>query len=97
MTLIYNLFCFSGIAIHTVLPASKLPVVNETLFPKGEVLLQNLPSIVCGWVIDAKPNEIILDMCAAPGNKTTHLAEMSKDQVSNQAFFFFSYHFLLQS
>ncbi|XP_026734797.1 putative methyltransferase NSUN6 isoform X1 [Trichoplusia ni] len=70
----------SGIAIHTVLPASKLPVVNETLFPKGEVLLQNLPSIVCGWVMDAKPNEIILDMCAAPGNKTTHLAEMSKDQ-----------------
>ncbi|XP_047029655.1 tRNA (cytosine(72)-C(5))-methyltransferase NSUN6 [Helicoverpa zea] len=70
----------SGIAIHTILPASKLPVVNESIYSKGEVLLQNLPSIVCGWVMDAKPKEHILDMCAAPGNKTTHLAEMSNDQ-----------------
>ncbi|XP_026327101.1 putative methyltransferase NSUN6 [Hyposmocoma kahamanoa] len=70
----------SGIAIHTLLPASRLPVVNETLYPKGEILLQNLPSIVCGWVVNAKPTELILDMCAAPGNKTTHLAEMSNNQ-----------------
>lgn len=76
-----SLHCFSGIAVHTILPASKLPVVNETIYSKGEVLLQNLPSIVCGWVMNAQPNEYILDMCAAPGNKTTHLAEMSNDQV----------------
>lgn len=72
---------FSGIAIHTLLPASRLPVVNETLYPKGEILLQNLPSMVCGWVVNAKSTELILDMCAAPGNKTTHLAEMSNNQV----------------
>ncbi|CAG4956562.1 unnamed protein product [Colias eurytheme] len=70
----------SGIGIQTLLPASKLPVINESLFPQGQVLLQNLPSIVCGWVVNAKPNERILDMCAAPGNKTTHLAEMSDDK-----------------
>lgn len=57
-------------------------MVNETIYSKGEVLLQNLPSIACGWVIDAHPGEHILDMCSAPGNKTTHLAEMSNDQVS---------------
>lgn len=56
--------------------------MNETIYSKGDVLLQNLPSIICGWVVDAQPNEYILDMCAAPGNKTTHLAEMSNDQVS---------------
>lgn len=72
---------FSGIAIQTLLPASRLPIVNETLCPKGEILLQNLPSIVCGWVVNAKPGELILDMCAAPGNKTTHLAEMSNNEV----------------
>ncbi|XP_049873958.1 tRNA (cytosine(72)-C(5))-methyltransferase NSUN6 [Pectinophora gossypiella] len=69
-----------GIAVHTLLPASRLPVVNESISPKGEILLQNLPSIVCGWVVDAEPNDFILDMCAAPGNKTTHLAEMSNNQ-----------------
>ncbi|KAM3965317.1 tRNA (cytosine(72)-C(5))-methyltransferase NSUN6 [Aphomia sociella] len=70
----------SGIAVQTLLPASRLPVINETLFEKGKVLLQNLSSIVCGWVVDAQPNEYILDMCAAPGNKTTHLAEMSDNK-----------------
>ncbi|XP_053609521.1 tRNA (cytosine(72)-C(5))-methyltransferase NSUN6 [Plodia interpunctella] len=70
----------SGIAVHTLLPASRLPVINETLYPKGAILLQNLPSIVCGWVVNAQPNEVILDMCAAPGNKTTHLAEMSNNE-----------------
>lgn len=73
---------YRGIAIHTVLPASRLPVINETVCPKGQLLLQNFPSIVTGWVVDAKPYEHILDMCAAPGNKTTHLAEMSEDKVS---------------
>ncbi|XP_037294359.1 LOW QUALITY PROTEIN: tRNA (cytosine(72)-C(5))-methyltransferase NSUN6-like [Manduca sexta] len=69
-----------GIAIHTLLPASKLPVVNETMYPKGYLLLQNLPSIVCSWVLNAQADEYILDMCAAPGNKTTHLGEMSKNK-----------------
>lgn len=77
-----NIIGFRGIGVHTLLPASRLPVVNETLFPKGAVLLQNLPSIVCGWVVDAQSREYILDMCASPGNKTTHLAELSDDKVS---------------
>lgn len=59
-----------------------LPVINETIFPRGHVLLQNLPSIIAGWVVNAQPYEYILDMCAAPGNKTTHLAEMSCNKVS---------------
>ncbi|XP_014367403.2 tRNA (cytosine(72)-C(5))-methyltransferase NSUN6 [Papilio machaon] len=70
----------SGIAIHMLLPASRLPVINESIYPVGHILLQNLPSIVVGWVLNVKPGEHILDMCAAPGNKTTHLAEMSNNQ-----------------
>uniref|UniRef100_S4PK22 Putative methyltransferase NSUN6 n=1 Tax=Pararge aegeria TaxID=116150 RepID=S4PK22_9NEOP len=70
----------NGIAIHTLLPTSRLPVINETVCPKGQLLLQNFPSIVTGWVVDAKAYEHILDMCAAPGNKTTHLAEMSDNK-----------------
>ncbi|XP_041978921.1 tRNA (cytosine(72)-C(5))-methyltransferase NSUN6 [Aricia agestis] len=70
----------SGIAVHILLPASRLPVINEKIYPTGQILLQNLPSIVTGWVVDPKPHELILDMCASPGNKTTHLAEMSGDK-----------------
>lgn len=39
---------------------------------------------MCGWVLKAQPHEVILDMCAAPGNKTTHMAEMSNNQVSTE-------------
>ena len=31
-------------------------------------------------LLNPKPNDLILDMCAAPGSKTMHLAELSNDQ-----------------
>lgn len=42
---------------------------------------QNLPSLICAKVLDPKPGQFILDMCAAPGGKTTHLAELINNQV----------------
>ena len=30
-------------------------------------LLQNIPSIVTSHVLDPQPGEVVLDMCAAPG------------------------------
>lgn len=38
--------------------------------------MQNLPSVICGHVVDPNPGEKILDMCAAPGGKTSHLASI---------------------
>lgn len=38
--------------------------------------MQNFPSVVCGRVVDPNPGDKILDMCAAPGGKTTHLASI---------------------
>lgn len=31
-------------------------------------------------MLDPKPNDIVLDMCASPGNKTTHLAQLMEDK-----------------
>lgn len=42
-------------------------------------MLQNLPSIVCSNVLSPRTGERILDMCASPGNKTTHIAELMGD------------------
>ncbi|XP_007526763.2 tRNA (cytosine(72)-C(5))-methyltransferase NSUN6 isoform X2 [Erinaceus europaeus] len=44
------------------------------------VFLQNLPSAVVTHVLDPQPGEKILDMCAAPGGKTTHIAALIDDQ-----------------
>lgn len=49
-------------------------VMTDTLF------LQNIPSIVVSHVLDPQPGEKILDMCASPGGKTTHIAMLMKDQ-----------------
>lgn len=38
--------------------------------------LQNLPSVLCSHVLAPERNGIVLDMCAAPGGKATHLATL---------------------
>ena len=38
--------------------------------------IQNLPSIFVGHALDPQPGNVILDMCCAPGGKTTHLASL---------------------
>lgn len=58
---------------------SGVPSIGDAYFQPGHAMLQNLPSIICGHVLNPKPGEIVLDMCAAPGNKTTHLAELMRD------------------
>lgn len=39
--------------------------------------------MVVGHVLGPRPGERILDMCAAPGGKTCHIAALMKDQVSS--------------
>jgi methyltransferase NSUN6 len=47
---------------------------------------QNLPSMIAARVLDPQEGDYILDICAAPGGKTTHLASLAKNKVS--VFFF---------
>ncbi|RWS03144.1 putative methyltransferase NSUN6-like protein [Dinothrombium tinctorium] len=39
---------------------------------------QNLPSALCVHVLNPQPGEFVLDMCAAPGGKATHIATLMK-------------------
>ena len=61
------------------------------------VFPQNLPSVVVSHVLDPQPGDLVLDMCAAPGGKTSHLAALMKNQVTAAAvqplasFFTYSY------
>ena len=44
------------------------------------LLMQNFPSLVTSRVLAPQPGETVLDCCAAPGNKWSHLAMLMKDQ-----------------
>ncbi|KAM1131402.1 hypothetical protein EV1_045582 [Malus domestica] len=63
-----------GITRGTVLQGSETDVLE------GEMFLQNLPSIVVAHALDPQISECILDMCAAPGGKTTAIALLMKDE-----------------
>jgi hypothetical protein len=51
-----------------------LPPLNS--IGRSHCMMQNLPSIVVGHALDPQPGDVILDMCCAPGGKTTHLASL---------------------
>ncbi|XP_071102120.1 tRNA (cytosine(72)-C(5))-methyltransferase NSUN6-like [Haliotis cracherodii] len=73
-----DIFCssekLSGVGIRMTQPVFQAPSLDRVL--PALVFPQNLPSIVCGHVLDPQPGETILDMCAAPGGKTVHIATL---------------------
>lgn len=67
-----------GIAIEMTNRVFNLPSFHDVL--EGEIFLQNLPSIITAHVLDPQQGERILDMCAAPGGKTTAIAILMRDK-----------------
>ncbi|HSA84374.1 MAG TPA: RsmB/NOP family class I SAM-dependent RNA methyltransferase [Patescibacteria group bacterium] len=45
-------------------------------YKNGEIYIQNLSSMIPTLVLDPKPEEKVLDLCAAPGSKTTQIAAL---------------------
>ncbi|KAF2903633.1 hypothetical protein ILUMI_02540 [Ignelater luminosus] len=68
-----------GIAIEVTDTISHCPNIGEDFLENGSAILQNLPSIVCTHILNPKPGEVVLDMCASPGNKTTHIAALMQN------------------
>jgi len=74
-----------GVAIAMSLDAGDragppLPPLHGVL--PGKMMLQNLPSVLVGHALDPKPNDVILDMCSAPGGKTSHLASLVRNKAT---------------
>jgi len=55
-------------------------------FKNGLFTVQDEAPALVGHIIDPKENEEILDICAAPGGKTTHLAQLANDKAKITAF-----------
>ena len=59
----------------------KSPVLaEERLFQEGLYFVQDESSQVVPHLLSPQPGERILDACAAPGGKTTHLAQLMEDR-----------------
>jgi 16S rRNA (cytosine967-C5)-methyltransferase len=55
--------------------------VLRRLAGEGRIYLQDEASQLVSHVLDAQPGERVLDVCAAPGSKTTHIATRTGDRV----------------
>ncbi|MCL2839057.1 MAG: 16S rRNA (cytosine(967)-C(5))-methyltransferase RsmB [Oscillospiraceae bacterium] len=54
-------------------------VVKAKAFTDGLFTVQDRSSTFAGQALEPQPGDVVLDMCAAPGGKTTHLAELMKN------------------
>lgn len=55
-------------------PADKSKVTESAAAADGRLYIQNLSSMLAPLVLDPQPGETVLDLAAAPGGKTLHLA-----------------------
>ncbi len=70
-----------GLAVEVTLPKFKLPSLNELeSFKEGLFYAQSLPSMVVAHVLEPSEEELIIDMAAAPGGKTSHIAQRMENR-----------------
>ncbi len=68
-------FSEEGILLQDPPPVSEVPFLKEGLY-----IIQDEASQLITSVVDPKPGERILDACAAPGGKTTHMAQRMENR-----------------
>jgi 16S rRNA (cytosine967-C5)-methyltransferase len=47
---------------------------------EGHLVVQDEASMLVARLLDPRPGELVADVCAAPGTKTTHLAQLMEDR-----------------
>lgn len=55
-------------------------ITHSSLADSGKIYIQNPSSMLATVVLDPQPGETVLDLAAAPGGKTIHIAERMKNQ-----------------
>jgi 16S rRNA (cytosine967-C5)-methyltransferase len=51
-------------------------LIDTVPYREGELILQDKASVLVGEVASPKSTDLVLDICAAPGVKTSHLAQL---------------------
>ncbi|MGQ9464824.1 MAG: 16S rRNA (cytosine(967)-C(5))-methyltransferase RsmB [bacterium] len=55
-------------------------IINNSLLKQGLISIHDEAQGMICRLLDPKPNDWIIDVCSAPGSKTTYIAELMKNQ-----------------
>ncbi|MEM3974075.1 MAG: RsmB/NOP family class I SAM-dependent RNA methyltransferase [Ignisphaera sp.] len=65
-----------GVVAETTRSVYRAPKIRELPeYVNGYLYPQSLPAMYVTHVLDPKPGELVIDTCAAPGGKTSHIIE----------------------
>ena len=73
----YGRFTKWVLKVYGTIPFNRSPEFQQGLF-----IVQDEASALVGYVVNPRPGERVIDMCAAPGGKTTHLGELMQNRGS---------------
>lgn len=67
--------------LNYALEADKIKNIKSLVsFKKGEFYVQDIAAMLAVEVLNPKRGDTVIDVCAAPGGKTTHIAEMMQNK-----------------
>lgn len=69
-----------SVIIPEAIKCLKGNLASSKAFKEGYLTIQDESSMLVAYALNAKPEETILDACAAPGGKTTHMAEQMNNR-----------------
>ena len=76
-----------GLVVRVETSIYRVPSLRDTpYYVKGYIYEQALPSMYVARVLDPRPGSVIVDMCAAPGGKTSHIYELVGGKAKIYAF-----------
>ncbi|XP_064400441.1 28S rRNA (cytosine-C(5))-methyltransferase-like isoform X2 [Halichondria panicea] len=72
----HNIFCKDSLLDDVLMFCPSSSLTSTQLYATSHLILQDKASCLPAYLLAPPPGGVVIDACAAPGNKTTHLASL---------------------